>query len=62
MNRVITIFLLFIIMLLIFPFDKIFFTDMTSIVIMKKYNITNVITEDDHFKKVGLGLNPLFTG
>ena len=37
------------------------FTDMTSMIVMKKNNITEIITEDVHFKKVGFGLNPLFS-
>ena len=37
------------------------FTDMTSMIVMKKLKIKDVITEDKHFEKVGFGLNPLFS-
>ena len=40
---------------------EISFTDMTSMIVMKNNNILDIITEDDHFKKIGLGLNPLFS-
>ncbi len=39
---------------------KISFTDMTSAVLMKKYNIIDIITEDDHFTQIGMGFNKLF--
>lgn len=31
------------------------FTDLTSMAIMKQYNIVRVLTEDEHFQHVGLG-------
>jgi uncharacterized protein len=37
------------------------FTDMTSMIVMKRNKIKDVITEDAHFKKVGFELNPLFS-
>ena len=36
------------------------FTDMTSAVLMKKHNIIDVVTEDKHFIKIGMGFNVLF--
>jgi predicted nucleic acid-binding protein len=39
---------------------KISFTDFTSMVIMKRYNINDIVTQDKHFKDVGIGFNPLF--
>ncbi len=36
------------------------FTDFTSAIIMKKYRITDIVTEDKHFREMGMGFNPLF--
>jgi predicted nucleic acid-binding protein len=35
---------------------RISFTDLTSMVVMTEYEITQVLTEDNHFMQVGLGL------
>jgi predicted nucleic acid-binding protein len=35
---------------------KISFTDLTSMVIMQDRNIKKVLTDDDHFTHVGMGL------
>lgn len=44
-------------MLRIKYFDKpqIFFTDLTSMLIMQEFNIQRILTEDAHFTQVGLG-------
>lgn len=34
---------------------RISFTDLTSMVIMMEYRITEILTEDDHFLQVGMG-------
>jgi len=39
---------------------KISFTDITSAMLMKKHNITDIITEDKHFREIGMGFKVLF--
>jgi uncharacterized protein len=34
---------------------KIFFTDFTSMVVMKELGVVDILTSDDHFEQVGLG-------
>ena len=36
---------------------RISFTDLTSMVIMQELNITQILTDDNHFIQVGLGFN-----
>lgn len=36
---------------------RISFTDLTSMVVMNELGITDVMTEDDHFRQVGWGFN-----
>lgn len=36
------------------------FVDFSSIIIMKELNIKNILTNDNHFKNVGMGLTKLF--
>ena len=33
------------------------FTDLSSMVVMKELNVTNILTDDSHFTHVGLGFN-----
>lgn len=34
---------------------RISFTDLSSIVVMKEFNITKILTNDSHFDQVGMG-------
>ncbi len=38
---------------------KISFTDFTSMVVMKELSIKTILTEDEHFEHVGMGIQRL---